>query len=336
MAEKNKDQTFSKTQPVKDVAEGKVLTQDEYRLAQLGYKQEFFRHLGLFESWAATFASMNFVSGIFVLFGWIMYSGGIPKSAFANWTMVSGLSSIVLLVMAEIAAALPTAGGIYFWSYRSGGPKWGPFLSWMTAWWNWAGWICIVPGVQQGSTNFLLSALEIKYPNAEILEKGWVFYGYDISAHLAEETNDASIVVARGMWMSTFSAWIGSVPTLILILFCMQDFDKIISAKYSNNWAEYLVQLIGPNGAVAILSLLWVDSTCATASCFYQLSESPSPISRDGVLPFSKYFRRLNGRKISVNSAFLVYVLSIAITCARHRFRSSVLRYHCDVSSYTP
>lgn len=28
-----------------------ILTQDEYRLAQLGYKQEFFRGLGLFENW---------------------------------------------------------------------------------------------------------------------------------------------------------------------------------------------------------------------------------------------------------------------------------------------
>jgi hypothetical protein len=30
-----------------------------------------------------------------------------------------------------------------------------------------------VPGVQQGSTNFLISALEIQYPEAEILTKGW-------------------------------------------------------------------------------------------------------------------------------------------------------------------
>jgi len=37
---------------------------------------------------------------------------------------------------------------------------------------NWAGWVCVVPGVQQGSTNFLLSALEIKYPEAEVLTKG--------------------------------------------------------------------------------------------------------------------------------------------------------------------
>jgi amino acid permease len=57
--------------------------------------------------------SMNFASGIPVLFGFVMYTGG-PTAAFANWTMVGGLSFIVSLSMAEIAAALPTAGGIYY------------------------------------------------------------------------------------------------------------------------------------------------------------------------------------------------------------------------------
>lgn len=75
--------------------------------------------------------------------------------------------------MAEIAAAFPTAGGIYFWSYRLGGDRYGRFLSWMTAWWNWAGWICVVPGVQQGATNFLLSALEIRYPDSTVIYTGW-------------------------------------------------------------------------------------------------------------------------------------------------------------------
>jgi amino acid transporter len=139
---------------------------------------------------------------------------------------------------------------------------------------------------------------------------------YDASAHLAEETNDASIVVARGMWMSTLSAWVLSVPTLIIILFCLQDFEGIISATYSNNWAEYLVQLVGKKGAIAILSLLWVDSTCATASCFMSAQRVTFAISRDGVLPFSKYFRRLNRNRIPVHAAFLVCGMSIAITCA--------------------
>lgn len=48
------------------------------------------------------------------------------------------------------------------------------------------------------------------------------------------------------------------------------------NATYSNNWAEYLVQVIGSKGAVAILSMLWVDSTCATASCFMSAQVRPS------------------------------------------------------------
>lgn len=153
---------------------------------------------------------MNFVSGLPVLFGFAMYTGG-PKAAFANWTMVGGyvctktreirssftsplpsststtislgtyaqltpkpsLSFFLSLAMAEIAAAFPTAGGIYFWSYRLGGARHGRLLSWMTAWWNWVGWICVVPGVQQGATNFLLSALEVRYPGSNVVRQGW-------------------------------------------------------------------------------------------------------------------------------------------------------------------
>lgn len=66
------------------------------------------------------------------------------------------------------------------------------------------------------------------------------------------------------MWVSTVSAWLLSVPTLILLLFCIQDFDGIVNGELTNNWGVYLVQLLGENGAVAVLSILWVDSTCAT------------------------------------------------------------------------
>lgn len=60
-----------------DVQKGHIFTHDEYHLATLGYKQEFFRSLGFFESWAATFTSMNFVSGIPVLFRYV-FSRSFP------------------------------------------------------------------------------------------------------------------------------------------------------------------------------------------------------------------------------------------------------------------
>ena len=133
-----------------------------------------------------------------------------------------------------------------------------------------------------------------------------------LSVHMLAEVNARKVISDT----ASRSAWLLSIPTLIIILFCLQDFDGIVSATYSNNWAEYLVQTIGRKGAVAILSLLWVDSTCATASCFMSAQRVTFAISRDGVLPFSKYFRQLNRNKIPVHAALLVCALSIAITCA--------------------
>lgn len=97
------------------------------------------------------------------------------------------------------------------------------------------------------------------------------------------------------MWMSTLSAWLlFIIPFVTIIFFCIEDFDGIINASYANNWAEYLIQMVGPKGAVAILGILWVDPMCATASCFVSAQRVTFAISRDGVLPFSKYLRQLN------------------------------------------
>jgi hypothetical protein len=103
---------------------------------------------------------------------------------------------------------------------------------------------------------------------------------------------------------------------LIIILFCLQDFEGIISATYANNWGEYLVQVVGQKGAVAILGMLRVDSTCATASCLLSAQRVTYAISRGHVLPFSSFFCKLSERKMAVNAAWLVYFISVAITCA--------------------
>jgi len=42
-----------------------------------------------------------------------------------------------------------------------------------TAWWNFSGWVSIIPGLGQGATNFLDSALEIQYPNSNVIVKDW-------------------------------------------------------------------------------------------------------------------------------------------------------------------
>lgn len=57
--EKSPEATDNKIEPAATSADSEsiveeaknLFTNDEYQLAQLGYKQEFFRGLGLFENW---------------------------------------------------------------------------------------------------------------------------------------------------------------------------------------------------------------------------------------------------------------------------------------------
>ncbi|KAL2602447.1 hypothetical protein AAZV13_10G228700 [Glycine max] len=43
---------------------------------------------------------------------------------------------IVALSMAEICSSYPTSGGLYYWSAKLAGPRWAPFASWITGWFN--------------------------------------------------------------------------------------------------------------------------------------------------------------------------------------------------------
>jgi len=140
------------------------------------------------------------------------------------------------------------------------------------------------------------------------------FYGYDSSVHLAEETKDAQLVVAKGMWLGTLATWLISVPTLILILMCMPSFTDIIAGSYSNNWAVYVVELLGPKGAVTVLFFTWLDGLLGLSVCLLSCQRVTYAIARDDILPGSKWFKIVTPKsRLPVNAALLIIVLSIAI-----------------------
>ena len=47
------------------------------------------------------------------------------------------------------------------------------------------------------------------------------------------------------MWTGTLTTWLASIPTLALVILCMQNFMGVVNGGYANNWAAYLVQLVG-------------------------------------------------------------------------------------------
>src|SRR5258708_25469021 len=101
---------------------------DSRDLAGFGYRQELDRTLGRFSSFAAGFAYISILTGLFQTF----YLGyGAARGVFIwTWPMVLIGQLLVALVFAELAAQYPLSGGAYQWAKLVGSP----FLGWMAGW----------------------------------------------------------------------------------------------------------------------------------------------------------------------------------------------------------
>jgi urea carboxylase system permease len=101
---------------------------DSRDLATFGYRQELARTLGSFSAFAAGFAYLSLLTGIFQLF-YLGYDAGGP-AFFWTWPLVFLGQFLVALCFAELAAHYPLAGGVYQWSRHVGCRATG----WLTGW----------------------------------------------------------------------------------------------------------------------------------------------------------------------------------------------------------
>jgi amino acid transporter len=127
---------------------------DEQRLAELGYKQELSRSWSGFQNFAISFTIISVLAGCFTTYyqGW---NNGGPIAISIGWPIISIFILIIAFCMAELVSAYPTAGGIYWWASKLGGPAWG----WFTGWFNLLGLIAILASVDYFAGQFLYGIL---------------------------------------------------------------------------------------------------------------------------------------------------------------------------------
>jgi amino acid transporter len=127
-----------------------IASSDEQRLAELGYKQELSRSWSGFQNFAISFTIISVLAGCFTTYYQAWNNGG-PVAISWGWPLISAFILIIAFCMSELVSAYPTAGGIYWWSAKLGGPAWG----WFTGWFNLLGLIAIVASVDYFAGQFL-------------------------------------------------------------------------------------------------------------------------------------------------------------------------------------
>ncbi|HEY5196300.1 MAG TPA: amino acid permease [Solirubrobacteraceae bacterium] len=183
------------------MAATETLSADEQRLAEMGYKQELKRGWSSFSNFAISFSIISVLAGCFTTYGQAFNDGG-PVAISIGWPVISVFILMVAFSMSELASAFPTAGGIYYWASKLGGPGWG----WFTGWFNLVGLVAVVASVDYAAASFL-QALLVSYN----LHFGFNFTSTDVkyNAHVVFALF-ALILIVHGL-INVFSSHLVSL-----------------------------------------------------------------------------------------------------------------------------
>src|SRR6201997_4260615 len=152
---------------------GAHITEDERILHRLGYAQELFRAMGGFQNFAISFTIISILAGCLTSY-YIAFESGGPISVTWGWLIVGLFSTIIALSMAEIASSFPTAGGLYYWASKLGGPGWG----WATGWFNLIGQIAVTAAIGYGLSTFGTALFEDLF-SFEKETNNWFSFDYN-------------------------------------------------------------------------------------------------------------------------------------------------------------
>jgi len=364
---------------------------DRRMLHALGYAQELSRRMSGFSNFAISFTIISILSGTLTLYyAGINYGGPIEEAY--GWPLVSVFVVIVGLGMAEIASRYPTAGGLYYWSSKMGGPAWG----WFTGWFNLIGQIAITAGIDYGAALFADALLQLLWPGtfkgtaheviyvyAVILavhalmnifsvrlvaflndvsvwwhvlgvliivaflifkpshhqsfstvfghtlnNSGWghgwlwlvlllgllqaqyTYTGYDASAHMSEETQNASRSAARGVIMSIVVSAVFGYILALGVTFAIQGSIGGTAAAGTFAVKKVYLDALGNTTAKVMLFITVMAQLYCGMSSITSASRMMYAFSRDGAVPGHSLWRRLNRERVPYLSAIAIAVLA--------------------------
>jgi amino acid transporter len=141
--------------------------------------------------------------------------------------------------------------------------------------------------------------------------------GFDSCAHVSEETHDASMSAAKGVWRSIFySALIGYV-VLLAITFAASDVAAINNADNGFGVGSSIAifdSAMSPAWVKLVLIISTVGQLFCGMACLTSASRMCYAFSRDGAIPGWRIWSRVNRRGIPFNAVIFMAVAALIIT----------------------
>jgi amino acid transporter len=90
-------------------------------LAKLGYKQELRRNFSMIEVFGIAFSIIGLLPSIASTLAYSIPAG--PVGMVWGWFLAAGFIFVVGLAMADLGSAMPTSGGLYWWTHFFASPS---------------------------------------------------------------------------------------------------------------------------------------------------------------------------------------------------------------------
>ncbi|WP_329025366.1 amino acid permease [Streptomyces sp. NBC_00690] len=124
----------------------------------------------------------------------------------------------------------------------------------------------------------------------------YTFSGYDASAHLSEETSNASVTAAQGIVRAIWVSWIAGFALLAGLTFAIQDYDGALNSSSGVPPAQILLDALGTGGATALLLVIIVAQLFCGNAEVAAASRMVFAFSRDNALPGSALWRKVSSK----------------------------------------
>ncbi|MGO4602057.1 amino acid permease [Terrabacter sp. 2YAF2] len=148
-----------------------------------------------------------------------------------------------------------------------------------------------------------------------LLMAQYTYTGFDASAHVAEETINASTEAPKGLvrsvWVSILAGWV----LLVAVTAAIQDYDAALGTDIGLPPAQIFIDAAGRSLGIFLLFIAAVAQFFCGMASVTANSRMSYAFSRDNALPGSRWWSQVNPRTgTPTNSIWLCVVCSIVLT----------------------
>ena len=144
--------------------------------------------------------------------------------------------------------------------------------------------------------------------------------GFDASAHLAEETQDAHLSAAKGIWKSIFYSAVGGYILLMAFLYAatkpdvVSSFDPSVNPFGGGSAISILYTALTPTMFKPVMAISTAGQLFCATACLTSCSRMMFAFSRDGAIPGFKYWSKVNKNQVPINAVLICAVIGVLIT----------------------